>query len=276
MKDSTKQKYEQLIKKLAGMKNNSEIDKFINDKAQSTKQLYYSAIIYDKGEKNILKYNKTVEQLKEDIKTIRKKLDTIEAKNEIKDNEKDKFLEWNSIIKARNELVNVKGTLEEKLIYGLYTYIPPRRLLDYVELHYYTQYPAINEIDKNKNYLILSDDKPQIIFNRHKNDHTKTLGIQTIDIKSVELVQLFKNYIQETGLNPKDKVFRYSNSDKMYRKLQRMFMKYTKKNISVNILRHSYISHAQKSGQLETKEQRIKLSELMGHSIMTQLEYYRK
>ena len=58
-------------------------------------------------------------------------------------------------------------------------------------------------------------------------------------------------------------------------RLVRIFKKYTKKTVSVNILRHSYISWLMDNGKLKTIEDRKRYAGIMGHSVSMQGEYYK-
>ena len=59
-------------------------------------------------------------------------------------------------------------------------------------------------------------------------------------------------------------------------RLKSIFNSYNNKQVSINILRHSYITYKHQKGELDTVEQREKLASKMGHSIQLQLEYYKK
>ena len=56
-------------------------------------------------------------------------------------------------------------------------------------------------------------------------------------------------------------------------RLTRIFKKGLNCSVSVNILRHSYISFGKESGEFLGEEEEY--AKKMGHSVMTQLDYYK-
>ncbi len=58
--------------------------------------------------------------------------------------------------------------------------------------------------------------------------------------------------------------------------LRRIFQKYSARPISVNILRHSYLTYLQNKGTLNDLAVRRNISKMMGTSISRSLAYYVK
>ena len=117
--------------------------------------------------------------------------------------------------------------IQDFIIVSLYYLIPPRRLLDYTEF-------KIKNIDKETdNYM----DKNTFVFNRYKTQ--KTYGKQIVKIPE-NLKKIIKQWIK---INPTE----YLLFDKKHNKLIGQTIKYRfnkifGEGISVNALRHSYLS----------------------------------
>ena len=141
-------------------------------------------------------------------------------------------------------------------------YIPPRRSLDWTDM-------MIRGYDKSKeskdNYMI----KNKFYFNRYKTD--KTYGLETIDIP-LPLQNLLKKYISYLPTTQKylfvNRVGEKINSVRVTQALNKIF---DGKRISVNMLRHSFISHKYKD--IPKLKDMMDTAKDMGHSILTALEY---
>lgn len=138
-------------------------------------------------------------------------------------------------------------------------YIPPRRSLDWTEM-------MIRGYDKSKdNYML----KNKFYFNRYKTD--KTYGLETIDIP-LALQNLLKKYISYLPTSQKylfvNRVGEKINSVRVTQALNKIF---DGKRISVNMLRHSFISHKYKD--IPKLKDMMDTAKDMGHSILTALEY---
>lgn len=140
-------------------------------------------------------------------------------------------------------------------------YIPPRRSLDWVEF-------KVKNFDKKvDNYML----KGKFYFNRYKTD--KTYGMETIDIPS-ELQTLLKKYISYL---PSSQEYLFVNnkggkinSVKIALTLNKIFGK----NVSVNGLRHSYITEKYKS--MPALKDMMQTAKEMGHSLDQALLYIKK
>jgi integrase len=141
-------------------------------------------------------------------------------------------------------------------------YIPPRRSLDWTDM-------MIRGYDKSKeskdNYMI----KNKFYFNRYKTD--KTYGLETIDIP-LALQNLLKKYISYLPTTQKylfvNRVGEKINSVRVTQALNKIF---DGKRISVNMLRHSFISHKYKD--IPKLKEMIQTAHEMGHSLNQALEY---
>jgi len=154
--------------------------------------------------------------------------------------------------------------LQNFIILSMYILIPPRRLLDYTEM-------KIKNFDTEKDNYIDKDFK-ELVFNRYKS--SKFYEQQKIKIP-IKLKNILKKWLK---YNKNDYLFVDSKNNKLSPvKLNQRLNNIFGKNISVNMLRHIYITD---SGDVIPKnapslEQREKIAQDMGHDIKTQ-ELYRK
>ena len=145
------------------------------------------------------------------------------------------------------------------LLGGLFT--PPRRAKDFTDF-------KIKSIDKTKHNYI---DKNQMIFNSFKT--AKFYGEQKV-LVSPELKKILTKWI---SVNPTDYLFFDSffqplSSVKLNQRLNKLF---DNKRISVNALRHSYLSNKYQNTIEPNKELENDLTS-MGSSILQQKVYIKK
>jgi hypothetical protein len=136
-------------------------------------------------------------------------------------------------------------------------FIPPRRSQDFTEMK------IKDPIDKeNDNYMT----KTSFVFNKYKT--AKFYGKQEVDIpKGLRI--LLNKFLR---VNPYPYLFTDTagskmNSVKISQRLNLIFGKH----VSVNILRHSYLSDKYKD--VPNLKQMLRTSEEMGHSLSEALEY---
>ena len=120
--------------------------------------------------------------------------------------------------------------IQNYIILCLYSglYIPPRRSKDYVEF-------KIKNINKNiDNYM----SNKKFIFNTYKT--AKTYGQQELDVPEA-LLKIIRKYIK---INPTDYLLFDSNKNKLsnVKLTQRLNKLFGDKKVSVNQLRHTYLS----------------------------------
>jgi integrase len=140
-------------------------------------------------------------------------------------------------------------------------YIPPRRSLDWVEF-------KVKNFDKKvENYML----KGKFYFNRYKTD--KTYGMETIDIPS-ELQTLLKKYISYLP-SSQEYLFVNNKGSKINSvKIALTLNKVFGKNVSVNGLRHSYITEKYKN--MPALKDMMQTAKEMGHSLDQALLYIKK
>jgi len=126
-----------------------------------------------------------------------------------------------------NDLQQIQSFIILSLLGGIF--IPPRRSKDYVDF-------VIKDIDKGKNYI----EKHKMYFNSYKT--AKTYGCQIIDIPK-PLQSIWKKWITIT-INPtKTLLFDINmnplSSVKLNQRINKIF---SGRKVSVNALRHSYLT----------------------------------
>ena len=202
-----------------------------------------------------------------DKKSKENKASSDELKNMINfDDIKKKFYK----LSKEKEIHEVKQTSQELILIGLYAFLKPKRA-DYNEL-------KIVKGDKNlkedENYLVLTTQKNSyILLNNYKT--SKHYGELKEKLHS-DLVREIKKSLKE---HPRKYLFTKLYKDQTeplnkndYSKyLKRTFSKYFDKDITINHLRHNYISEIDfNKTKLEDLE---KISKSMGHTLRKQQEY---
>ncbi len=195
----------------------------------------------------------------------RKAINQMKGDNLLTPKEKEEMLPWKEIENLHKKIKDPK----DKAIVAFYTLQPPRRVEDVGLI-------TIGEhTDTTKNSLLLdSKDKPlSIRYRKFKTD--KTYDKITIPL-SKKLQDILAKHIEASGLKKGDPLFGttskgyYVNFSEI---VSKTFKKYTKKNITANLLRHLYISNFLSKKQSGTEKE--KLAKLMGNSVAMQAQYDR-
>jgi hypothetical protein len=140
---------------------------------------------------------------------------------------KDVQKEVSPLMKKQNPTMDDFQRIQNYIILSIYTLIPPRRLLDYTLF-------KIRNVDKeNDNYM----EKNTFIFNKYKT--AKFYGSQNIEIPR-KLKDILKKWIM---MNPTDYLLfdnhkKPLNPSKLNQRLNKIFGK----KLSVNMIRHIFIS----------------------------------
>lgn len=173
-----------------------------------------------------------------------------------------------------------EGTQNHAIV-SIYTDTPPRRALDYQVMKVIKKrnksvtqkYIESLKKDKDFNYVILDNkNRPiEFIFNNFKT--VRSIGTQVLPIP-VELSKSLQRYIAVNQINNGDLLFstskgkQYSNFGEAVKKA---FKGATDKSVTVNLIRHAYITYYLKSKR--TVNERRQLAKLMGHDVNTQSLY---
>jgi hypothetical protein len=235
-----------------------------NVKYNVRKTILSALVVISKGEKD-----KVVEAYRNQMLEDAEKYNTLEKQNKMSDSMKDNWISWDEVLSILNKLKNQvywifkedKPTKEQLLdlqkyvILMCYTQIPPRRSQDFILMK------VKNYDEKKDNYYR----KGTFHFNNYKT--AKFYGLQTVKVpKSLEL--LLTKWIK---MNPKSEYLFFDYYDKALTasQMSKILNSIFKKNISVNILRHSYIT-AKAGPEIKKLEE---IAEDMGHSTNEQKLY---
>lgn len=162
-----------------------------------------------------------------------------------------------------------KYHLRSLLLLSLYTYIPPRRIEDYVKMYCYITRPE--PLDKTINYYIQSERK--FIFNTYKTSHLPNYGTQEIDILD-ELFKIIDDYIGVYKITEESSLLNYSRGQNLSDAIGDLFTKLINKRVTVDTIRHAYSTYQHE--QDPTVADRIDYSKKMGHSVIQDLENVKK
>lgn len=184
----------------------------------------------------------------------------LDSENKLNPKEKLKYTDWLDILSIDPKITDT----EDKLLFYLYTEIPPRRLDDYSHLILIEN----DEDDNNKDNFLVKNNK--IILNHYKT--YSTYGKYIINNIPKKLSSAIKNHIEEKKIDFGDFVFK-SGRRNFSKKISSLFRKYLDVGLTVNTLRHSYISHMMKKNLSTKKKQEI--AKQMGHNLIMQ-DLYRR
>jgi len=172
--------------------------------------------------------------------------------------EEKNMVNWSLIKQTFSSIKNIR----DKALVALYVLIPPRRL-DY----------GLMKVGNGDNINFNYYTSGTMIFNKYKTD--KTYGKQVIKIP-IELKTIIDSYISEYKLKDGDLLFSSKNGEP-YKNftpfINKVFKTYVGKNISVNVLRHSFISDYLKTTRSVNDMKNI--ANLMAHSSSEQKFYFR-
>ena len=195
--------------------------------------------------------------------------------NLLSNKERDNFISWKTI----KDFDNPRWKANDRLLFKLYTAIPPRRNKDYSLMKFIKgkSVPESQKLDKNYNYIITNKNGNAIalIYNNYKTK--KRYGQYTIDLTKPDqkpnfifsdIKRAMKNVIKETGIKSGDLLFPNvsgSVNTKFSDRINNLFSM-TKKKISVNILRHSFITDfIDKNPKLSDNTKGL-IAKYLGHS----------
>ena len=207
---------------------------------------------------------------------IKKKTEQLDSENKLTDKEKINFLTWEKILELEDTIKTTQiNPVENLVIFYLYTQLPPRRL-EYASLIIAIENQFID--DGKTNYVVLDSELglvKKIILNSYKT--SKTYGKYNIDNVSKKLSDSIANLIEEQEykagehlfMNGKGKAYQGSFSGR----LKDVFMQSINKPITLNILRHSFVSYHIR-GNISNKK-KSEYAHQMGHSLETQ-DLYRR
>jgi hypothetical protein len=201
------------------------------------------------------------EEVNNEIYGIR--ADNHRAKNE----EMIDIFDEEDIVRRANEL-----NMEDKIIYAYYTLQPPRRCEDVFMLTVIKS--SDDNLDSDKNYIVVDDDNSPIeaIYNKYKTN--KIYGRQRIKISNEILKSIIREYLYKNDIKEGEKLYRkFSTANTFGDAIKRVFSKVYSKKITLNNIRHSYITWEMR--EIRSVNYLSNLAMMMGHSIGEQQLYRR-
>ena len=158
-------------------------------------------------------------------------------------------------------------TNEEKLIFGLYTLLPPRRL-EYCNVVLITEGVKYKMRD-NTNYLIMKKKQPdRFVWNIYKT--SATFGRVEVQVPP-ELATLLLTYIKENKVKTHQSILNYKKAN-FVRIVTNIFNKvYEDANITVRWIRISYATYLNNLNISNNERQKIAIQ--MGHGVVQSSKY---
>ena len=190
--------------------------------------------------------------------------------NKMNGKESNVMLPWDEILEKTKDI----SSLEDKALVSIYTLIPPRRVDDFRLMKIFTKKKGRVVPEDQNNYLVLNAKRvPQeLILNVYKT--AKHYGQQRITLPN-DLKEILKAYTDKGKANDTC-LFSQANGQCLSQpgftsKVRNTFKKYTGKPLTVNSLRHSFISSLdQNSMSIADREE---IARKMGHSVNEQMTY---
>ena len=154
--------------------------------------------------------------------------------------------------------------LENRILAGLITQLPPVRL-DYANLRIFHKYPA----DYKDNYILLTDSHKtsQFIAQKHKTARTYGTLRRTLTPEVYEVVKEWD--AAHTG-----SILFDMTDNLLGRKIAALMKKYVGDAITMNDIRHSYVTAARKGDR--SKKDVESIAHMLGHSLSMNYDYRRE
>lgn len=178
----------------------------------------------------------------------------------------EQFIKWDDVLALRDDKFDVM-TPEERVLLGLYTYIPPVRL-DWTPMELVSRKPRNPE--EGMNYLVFGVGSVSALFNAYKT--VKQYGEKYFKLPA-KLGRLIRDYLALNTLDRKylfqDEAGRPWSPSRLGASVQRIFQKYKNMDTGVSMLRHSYATQFHE-GQKPMKELKGVASKMMHSPTMSQ------
>ena len=202
------------------------------------------------------------EKVYNEIYGIRKENERPKTENLIDDFDEETILE-----------LSKKLGSEDKVIYQFYTLQAPRRNEDVSRIEIINEGYDKEKLDKKKNYIVIDENNipKELIYNYYKTK--KDYGKQTITITNENLKKTIQKDILRHQKKEGDKLFKYSRADTFGKAIARVFTKVYNMKITLNTIRHSYITWEMR--EVRNVRYLENLALLMGHSVKEQQLYRR-
>jgi ribosomal protein S18 len=192
--------------------------------------------------------------------------------NRMNGKESNVMIKWDEILEKMKDI----KSLEDRALVSVYTLIPPRRVDDFRLMKVFVKKKGRIVPEDDHNYLVLNTKRvPQeLVFNKYKT--SKHYYQQVIKIPN-ELKEILKNY-SDKGKVVGSCLFSQANGKCLSQpgftsKVRNTFKKYCGKPLTVNSLRHSFISSLDQNKM--SIADREEIARKMGHSVNEQMQYNR-
>lgn len=279
------------FKNLAFLRNTTAVDEILAKYADSTRKTFLASIVSVLSlVKDKPTYKKIYQHYYDEMMKKSAEMRGAETTGEKTDKQKDNWIEWDEVLKAKTDLYNsVKSFVGQKLItpqqynelltlvvLSLYTEIPPRRNQDYQEMFVVGKWN--DKMDTTKNYLDLLGN--QFVFNKYKT--AKKYGTQFVSLANAPMLMeaitmLLKHHPLHKGRITKNTEFKfltYSDGAPLVavNAITRILNKVFGKKVGSSMIRHIYLS----SKYADIKEEQQQDAHDMGHSVAEQQGVYVK
>lgn len=200
------------------------------------------------------------------IMDLHKKYEYERDNNQVSDEDACKIIRDFSTETIMSHLEKLKTT-EEKLIYCLYTLLPPRRL-EYCGVVLITE-GLKHKMREDTNYLIMKKKQPdRFVWNNYKT--SSVFGRVEVEIPP-ELATILLNYIKENNLKTHDSILNYKKAN-FVRVVTNVFNKiYEDANITVRWVRISYATYLNSLNISNNEREKIAIR--MGHGVVQSSKY---
>lgn len=224
-------------------------------------------------------------QYRERMRPIARQMAHDSRGQKLTDAEREKYLPYDDICAVYENIDNCPFTTEEdKLLVGFYTQMPPVRS-DYCRLRIYDNTDpdmTVNHIEI-RGSLMSSITNPEMTVRivEHKTASTSGTLERVLPEALCQQVKFFLHHYSSSKYQFSDKLtypiypkylFDFPPAE-ITARLQSVFQRYTGKAISVNIIRHAYITK-QTEGRPPLAQLEAEAAE-MGHSVLTHETYRR-
>jgi integrase len=223
------------------------------DYSVATRRSYINACIHKHKDDE-----KTREALNKILKPLSETLKSDAHLQKASEKQKENFVPWDEIKKKGSmAMKNEALPLEDRIMIGLYTELPPVRL-DYTKMTLKDKLPKESKL----NFFVCNSKEHKVVINEYKEAHIHGSIINDIPAPLCALVNSY--------FNENDILFDMS-PNQFGRKLKKVFTALLGKPTTATSLRHSFITYMFKDAPtlLESQE----LAKSMGHAVSTQALY---
>jgi hypothetical protein len=204
-------------------------------------------------------------------KDLNTSVENIRSQNKSKEEDKAKIIDL-SERRVILENIDKLNDMRDKLLYALYTLIPPRRLDNRQLL--LTDETNIDNLNDKNNYIILGKTMKRL-YNKYKT--VKQYKQQLFDVPD-DLANIIREYIQVYNLKSGDFLFHLKKDKRLMISqsnfstlLGNVFKKIHGVEVSVDFIRQSYATMVVKSNK--SLQEREEIATQMAHSVIQQLKY---